>query len=263
MITRAVGLVAAVKYRRAHAAMMASQEYLNRLSSILEALTAGVLVEHPLLLAREEKRRTILVFGSDRGLCGSFNREVLSAVHEALGSMRGDSEIDLLPVGDRMASLLRASGLAHTTVEHHLTSGSFLEAGSAAVDMLEDWFVSGLTDRIDVISARPGGMHSAGRIGLERIVPVGSGSEPAGALDCIYEPSIPVLLDALVPACVRASLALTAACSETAEQTARLTAMTAATKNADDMLADLKLASNKLRQAAITRELTEVVAGTE
>lgn len=259
-ITRAMSLVAAVRLRRAQARMQSAEQYWRRLTSALVRITAESRWSHPLLERRDERKRTIVVFGSDRGLCGSFNRDILSAVSRAVRQVPAGVEVELVPVGDRITSVLRSSGIAPTTIEHRLTVRGFLDPGSFPGDLLTGWFLSGLTDRIDLLAARPSKLSPRG-ICIDTVIPVEGGSGVLLTGDCIFEPSIPELLQALVPACFRAGLAFAAAGSETAEQTARLTAMTAATRNADDMLADLRLASNKLRQAMVTRELTEIVAG--
>jgi F-type H+-transporting ATPase subunit gamma len=259
-ITRAMSLVAAVRLRRAQSRMQSAEQYWRRLSSALARSTAEYRWSHPLLERRDERKRTIVVFGSDRGLCGSFNRDILSAVSRAVGQVPAGVEVGLVPVGDRITSVLRSSGIAPATIEHRLTVRGFLDPGPFPGDLLSDWFLSGLTDRIDLLAARPSKLSPRG-ICIDTVIPVEAGSGVLLSGDCIFEPSIPEILRALVPACFRAGLAFAAAGSETAEQTARLTAMTAATRNADDMLAGLRLASNKLRQAMVTRELTEIVAG--
>jgi F-type H+-transporting ATPase subunit gamma len=255
-----MGLVAAVRLRRAQARMISAKEYSRRLNSALITLTAEGNPGHPLLESRDERRRTLVVLGSDRGLCGSFNRDMVSAVSKAVESSPGDVDVDIVPVGDRIVSLLRSSGFSPTVIEQRLTVSDLLDPESFAGDLLTDWFLSGLTDRVDLIAARPTALSSRG-ITVDTVLPVDGGPGAVRSGYCIFEPSAAELLQVLVPACFRAGLAFAASCSEMAEQTARLTAMTAATKNADDMLADLRLASNKLRQALVTSELTEMVAG--
>jgi F-type H+-transporting ATPase subunit gamma len=121
--------------------------------------------------------------------------------------------------------------------------------------------MSGLTDRVDVLAATPSG-GAFRRLASRTVLPLEGDIGIFLTRDWIVEPSRAAILGQLAQECYRSSLVLAAVGSETAEQMARLTAMTAATRNADDMLADLKLASNKIRQAAITSELTEIVAGT-
>jgi len=258
-ITRAMGLVAAVRLRKAQARLQSAEEYWKRLDSMLATLVSDSDQSHPLMERREQRKRTLLVFGSDRGLCGSFNRDVASALSEALET--GGIETDIVPVGDRMASLLKASGLAPTLVDSRFTTRDFLSGDSLAAEMFADWFMSGLTDRVDVLAATPSG-GAFRRLASRTVLPLEGDIGIFLTRDWIVEPSRAAILGQLAQECYRSSLVLAAVGSETAEQMARLTAMTAATRNADDMLADLKLASNKIRQAAITSELTEIVAGT-
>ncbi len=253
-ITRAMSLVAAVRLRKAQNAAAALEDYSRRLDSLLQMATLGDGPAHPLLALRPPLRSICLVIGPDRGLCGNFARETASFASERLEALGERSGLRVLTIGSRMARLVEGGGDGQ-----ELSSGGLRTRMDDAWRFLSSEFTGGRVDRVYLIYNRTGPGNSWKPV-MESLLPLQSGADVVMG-DVILEPSRGVLVEELAPECGRARLALAASSSESSEQMARLRAMTAATHNSQEMLEDLRLASNKLRQAAVTRELSEILAG--
>jgi len=300
-ITKAMEMVAAAKLRRAQERASAARPYALKMTEILQSLAgaAGEL-HHPLFEVRDVRRRAVVVMASDKGLCGSFNANVFRHVEvELRGADR--SHIDLIPVGRRAAEyfgrrgwtgslrlpemgdqvgLARASALAR-----HLI-GIFERGEVDRVDLVYTHFVSTASRRVvmeDLLPIRPrepgvvahAGMH-AGAHAHANNADANANNEDANAHETtaahavaaagrpyIFEPSPRGIFADLLPRYVQTRVMSAMAESLASEHSARLISMGAATKNAGDMISALTLIRNKLRQAAITKEISELVGGAE
>jgi F-type H+-transporting ATPase subunit gamma len=272
-ITRAMKLVAASRLRRAQDAIVAARPYANALGEALAevALRAGA-ESHPLLDRRSPERLTLVLLTSDRGLAGGFNANVFRVTQRFINERKQATpparEIGLEIVGKkgrdyyrrRKQSVTRetpaptaetASQIAREMAQ--IVSHEFREGRTDAVFLVYNEFKSAVQQRVVVEPLLPVSTELAG----------GEKAVAAGALDFLYEPSKAKLLDALLPLYLESQIYRGLLESIASELGARMTAMDSATNNAKEMIANLTLQYNRARQAAITKELMEIVSGAE
>jgi F-type H+-transporting ATPase subunit gamma len=268
-ITRAMKLVAAASLRRAQDAITGARPYANALAiAVAEvALRAGV-EAHPLLEPRGGQRLTLLVLTSDRGLAGGFNANVFRAVQRLQVERKDVLELSLEVVGKKGRDHFRRRRLP---VKHELPAPTSATADDLARQLAHiavQAFTDGATDAVWLVY-NEFKSALAQRVVVEPLLPVVPPSlvPPAGAtsgiIDFVYEPSKRKVLDALLPLYVRSQIFRALLESVASEFGARMTAMDSATNNAREMIAKYTLQYNRARQAAITKELMEIVGGAE
>jgi len=276
-ITRAMKLVSAARLRRAQDAIVAARPYANAVADAVAevALRAGA-ESHPLLDTRTPERVTLVTLTSDRGLAGGFNANVFRAVARFTAERQGATppikELKLQVVGKKGRDFFRrrkaiiGHELAGPTADTagniarelaHIITHAFEHGETDAVFLVYNEFKSAVQQRIVMLPLLP-------------VTPVdlpartaSAGGTAAGAIDFLYEPSKAKLLDALLPAYVQSQLYRGLLESMASEFGARMTAMDNATTNAKEMISSLSLQYNRARQAAITKELMEIVGGAE
>jgi len=272
-ITRAMKLVAASRLRRAQDAIVAARPYANALGEAIAevALRAGA-ESHPLLDRRSPERLTLVLLTSDRGLAGGFNANVFRVTQRFINERKAATpparEIVLEIVGKKGRDYYRrrrqtinretpaptaetASQIAREMAQ--IVSHEFREGRTDAVFLVYNEFKSAVQQRVVVEPLLPVSTDLAG----------GEKAVAAGALDFLYEPSKAKLLDALLPLYLESQIYRGLLESIASELGARMTAMDSATNNAREMIANLTLQYNRARQAAITKELMEIVSGAE
>ncbi|HTA20204.1 MAG TPA: ATP synthase F1 subunit gamma [Polyangia bacterium] len=270
-ITRAMKLVSAARLRGAQDAILAARPYANALVEVISQVAARAGAEaHPLLERREPKRVTLVAITSDRGLAGGFNANITRAIAR-FGAEHPDAEISLEIVGKKGRDYYRRRKL---TVKHELPGANGATAGDLArqvASIVVDAFVNGRTDAVYLVYNE---FKSAvqQRIVVEPLLPV-THAQVAGSvaptatdatpIDFLYEPSKKELLDVLLPQFIESQIHRGLLESVASEFGARMTAMENATNNAKEMIAGLTLKYNRVRQAAITKELMEIVSGAE
>ena len=272
-ITRAMKLVAASRLRRAQDGIIAARPYANALAEAVAevGLRAGA-EAHPLLDTRAPERISIVTFTSDRGLAGGFNANVFRVVQrfmaERAQAQPAAREITLEVVGKKGRDYFRRRKLK---IGHELPAPTAETAAQIARDLAQivtHAFRSVETDAVFLVYNQ---FKSAVQqtVVIEPLLPVTGASLPnrPGAettlLDFLYEPSKAGLLDALLPLFVESQLYRGLLESIASELGARMTAMESATNNAKEMIANLPLQDHRARQAAITKELMEIVSGAE
>lgn len=282
-ITRAMKLVSAARLRRAQDAIVAARPYANALSAAIAEVAARAGEDaHPLMTKRPVNKVALIAVTSDRGLAGGFNANVFRRVTRFHNETPAGAEISLFIVGKKGRDFFRRRR-ATIREEHAGASGETAvdrarELANAAVQAFE----SGAVDAVHVVYNE---FKSAivQRIVAEQLLPVAPpasaapGSGPAAAsaasaghggdalapIDFIYEPNREELLSALIPLYVQSQIYRALLESVASEFGARMTAMDNATTNARDMIASYTLQYNRARQAAITKELMEIVGGAE
>ncbi|HEX4405197.1 MAG TPA: ATP synthase F1 subunit gamma [Polyangia bacterium] len=266
-ITRAMKLVSAARLRGAQDAILAARPYANALVEVISQVAARAGAEaHPLLERRDPKRVTLVAITSDRGLAGGFNANVTRAIAK-FGAEHPDAELSLEIVGKKGRDYYRRRKL---TVKHELPGANGATAGDLSrqvASIVVDAFVNGRTDAVYLVYNE---FKSAvqQRVLVEPLLPV-SRAQVAGAvteaspIDFLYEPSKTELLDVLLPQFIESQIHRALLESVASEFGARMTAMENATNNAKEMIAGLTLQYNRVRQAAITKELMEIVSGAE
>jgi F-type H+-transporting ATPase subunit gamma len=266
-ITKAMEMVAAAKLRRAQQRVEQTKPYAQKLDEILSHLAAGSSVEitHPYFEERPVKRKTLVVIVSDRGLCGSFNSNVLRKAEHWIAENQGP-EIEIVAVGKRARDFFRRR--QRNVVEYYGEWNGLLDYGRARdiARMLTERFVSGATDEINIIYTRFLSLVRY-RVTIDKYLPVArptvAGEEHAAASAYIFEPTSDKIYSALLPSYANTKMITALAESLASELGSRMMAMGNATRNAGEMVNTLTLDYNKARQAQITKELLEVVSGAD
>ena len=259
-ITKAMEMVAASKLRRAQAQVLSSRPYFEILySTIHDIVDFNRDFSSPYLTARPAKKIAYIVVAGDRGLAGGYNSNVFKLV---MSQIQG-KDVTVLPIGKKAVDYFKAHNVPVLTANYaqaeDVSIGDcFTMAKSLCKQYLNGQFDEihvAYTNFVSVLSQTPGTL---------RLLPLQhetSGREETTESDILYEPDSTAVFDAIIPEYLGGILYGALCESRASEQAARRTAMDSATQNADEMIADLSLQFNRARQAAITQEITEIVAG--
>jgi F-type H+-transporting ATPase subunit gamma len=268
-ITKAMKMVAASRLRRAQERVIATRPFARQARHVLESIASRVDADaHPLLVRRPgaDAGSTLLIaITADRSLCGSFNTNVIKAVGAFLRTSPG-RPVSLGLVGRKGRDFLGRRGLPvrfdYVNLPKVLT---FAEAEAIAAPAVAD-FVEGRVDSVFLVYNEFKSIVQQQVVvePLLPLAPIGPVETPAGgATEYLYEPSPDRILDVLLQRLVVAQVLRALLESSAAFFAAQMTAMDAATRNSSEMIDDLTLYMNKIRQAAITREIIEVVSGAQ
>jgi F-type H+-transporting ATPase subunit gamma len=271
-ITKAMKMVATAKLRRAQENILATRPYATKMFEVLSSLAARTSPDaHPLLYRREPKRVEVVVFTSDRGLCGAFNMNLIQRAEKFLEEEKTRTEeLALSFIGRKGRDYFRKRNVKMRREYVNLFGKvDFPLAARIGEDLVQSY----IAEQVDAIYLLYSEFRSAiqQRIVLEKILPVtpkkaAEGEEaPKGptAVEYIYEPSEVEILGKILPMYVEVQIYRALLESVASEFGARMTAMENATNNARDMIEKLTLMYNKARQASITKELIEIVSGAE
>jgi F-type H+-transporting ATPase subunit gamma len=280
-ITRAMKMVAGAKLTRAQQRIVALRPYAVKtgevLQSVAKTMSASAEAQndplHPLLAARPEKKALILVLSADRGLCGAFNTNICKAAERVWTEKKAASvEVGFVTLGRKGREYL---GRRQADVMHdfpRIYDGLDLAKARLVARWVVARFEKGEVDSVSLVYNE---FKSAitQKVTLEPLLPLappatGSGEAPAaaqglGPSDFLYEPNQRALLERLMPMYVEISIYRALLESQASFFGAQMTAMDSATRNAKDMIARLTLSYNRARQAAITKELMEIIGGAE
>ena len=263
-ITSAMKMVSAAKLKKAQDAITAMRPYSNKLSELLQNLSAtldadagGVYSEQ-----RTVSKVLLVVVTSNRGLCGGFNSSITKATENTIATTYKDVEVDLLTIGKKGNDLL---GKVHNVIDNQSAVFDDLtfDNVSAIAEKLMELFVAGSYDKIEIVynSFKNAATQIVNVEQFLPIKPVEGGNEVSA--DYIFEPAKEEIISALIPKSLKTQLYKALRDSFASEHGARMTAMHKATDNANDLRNDLLLTYNKARQAAITNEILEIVGGAE
>ena len=279
-ITKAMKMVAASKLRRAQERIMNARPYAVQMHRVLSSVAARVDPSiHPLLTQRErtpESKTLVIVVTADKGLCGSFNTNVIKAAGAFILETQG-SELGL--VGRKGRDFFARRGFAVTFEQINIFQTLRFDDARAIAKVAVEQFLSGAVDRVVLIYNEFRSVISQ-RVVVDQLLPVpredvaaagtapqvGQSASPAEGylpVEYIYEPSAQEIFNQLLPRYVEVQVYRALLESNAAFFAAQMTAMDTATKNSAEMIANLTLYMNKVRQAAITREIIEVVSGAE
>ena len=258
-ITKAMEMVAASKLRRAQARVLSSRPYFETLyGAISEIVDANQDFSSPYLTSRPVKKTAWIVIAGDRGLAGGYNSNVLKL---AYSQMEGKDAI-VVPIGKKAADFFRSRNCTFLTEQYAqaedvsvgdcFTIAKLLCKAFAAEEF--DEVCIAYTNFVSVLSQTPATLQLLPLLRQKSAATVSQN-------DILYEPDCATVFNTIVPEYVGGMLYGALCESRAAEQAARRTAMDSATKNADEMIDDLSLKYNRARQAAITQEITEIVAG--
>lgn len=262
-ITRAMQFVAASKLKRAQDATLAARPYSDKLEEVL-ADVASVLggEEHPLLSQREGNRRCLVVFTTDRPLAGALNANVTRFASKEIVDHPGD--LAVVAVGRKGRDALRR--LRVPIAAFFLNYGdrpSFSDVLPLA-RLLTDDYLSGTYDRVDLVYPKFISTLTQRPV-LETLLPINPSQDTRGipGNQFLFEPSPGAVLEQLLPRYVAVRVFQAVLESAASEQSSRMVAMKNATENAEELIDDLTLTYNKVRQANITREMIEIASGAQ
>ena len=259
-ITKAMQMVAASKLRRAQAQVTSSRPYFEILyAAIHEIAESNSDFSSPYLVERKGKKTAHIVISGDRGLAGGYNSNVLKL---ALSKME-DQEVIVLPIGKKTADFFKSREIPMLTASYtEAAAVSLGDCFTVAKDLCKR-YLNGEFDRVYVTYTRFVSVLSQNPESLQLLPLVRREDVPENSRksDILYEPSCEEVFETIIPEYLGGVLYGALCESRAAEQAARQSAMDSATQNADDMIADLSLKFNRARQAAITQEITEIVAG--
>jgi F-type H+-transporting ATPase subunit gamma len=263
-ITKAMKLVAAARLKKATDRVFDARPYADKLKDIMTSMAAsGSLPDHPLLTKRDVKNVLVIVLTSDRGLAGGFNTSIIRKATDFMKSLEG-KPIQMITYGKKANMFFTKRG--YTVVDNYFapSAGAQLVDATALTRKAQEMFENGEVDAVWVVYSK---FFSAVRqvpqcVQLLPIeAPVVEGAAAGGEVE--FEPSADVVLNSLLPRYFKTLIWQSMLESTASEFGARMSAMTAATDNAGKMIQTLTLKANRERQAAITKEILEVVGGAE
>ena len=272
-ITRAMKFVAAARLRRAQEAALAARPYAKELARVLRSTMARIQEpQHPLLERREEKAVLAIVLTGERGLAGAFNTNILRKANEFFRANR-DKKIATIPVGKKGRDALKRAGFSFAGEWVNVLARVEFKTAREIAKLATDLYAEAKVDSVYIIFSEFKSVMTA-NLKVEKLLPVEAIREEQGSneekeagknaevqVDYIYEQPAAEIFNKLVPRYVEMQIYRMLAETSAAEHAARMTAMESATSNASDVIDALTLHMNKVRQAAITREIIEVVSG--
>ena len=267
-ITKAMKMVAASKLQRAQGNMLAARPYSQKLTELMQQLAGKADIADPLFEVRPIRRRLYLIIASDRGLCGSYNMNVLKAAQIAVDDSIGDGvETEIYAVGRKVAEHFRKRD--YKVFGSHEDFGGEInsEKGSLVGNTTVNAFVGEEFDEVRVIYASFVSTMTQRPVNVA-LLPIAPDQAAAGeesdddrAIDYIWEPSQEEMFKVLLPLYLRNRVFMTLAEAFTSEHAARMVSMSAATENAGEMIDSLTLQRNRERQSGITADLLDIVGG--
>ncbi len=267
-ITNAMKMVSAAKLQRAQDRVTSARPYSERLQQLITYLDQRVApTAHPLLTPREDGKTLLVVLTSDRGLCGGFNANVQRAAAEFVRQHGGDAEVDVIAIGKKGRDFLNYRRITMRTsyIDLFVRQVAYQQARDLATQLLEAYEQEGYREVLVIYNRFRSALQQ--QVTTVRLLPMSAHTsaeaEPTEAFDYLYEPSPEAVLDSLLRREVEVQLFQMFLESYAGEHGARMTAMDSATTNASEMIGSLTLTYNRARQAAITRELIEVISGAD
>jgi F-type H+-transporting ATPase subunit gamma len=264
-ITRAMKFVAAARLRRAQESALAARPYALELARVLRSTMARIdEPQHPLLAKRPEERILAIVLSGERGLAGAFNTNILKKANEFLRANRG-KKLSIVPVGKKGRDSLRRAGFSFVAEYVNVLAKVSFPTAREISGLVSELYSKEEIDAVYLIFSEFKTVMTA-NLKVEKLLPVDpeSGEEAeraASTVDYIYEQPEAKLLGALLPKYIEAQVLRAMLESSAAEYAARMAAMESATRNAGEVIQALTLHMNKVRQAAITKEIIEIVSG--
>lgn len=265
-ITRAMEMVAAAKMRKAQDRMRAARPYAEKIRNVAAHLSrANPEYKHPFLVKRDSVKNVgIIVITSDKGLCGGLNTNVLRLTVNSMKSWEGEGKgLSVCPIGNKGLGFMNRIGAKVKSNLTGLGDTPHIERLIGAVKVMLDAYVAGEIDAIYLsYNHFINTMKQEAR--MEQVLPLTSEkleTKKEVTWDYIYEPEAKTVVDELLVRYVESLVYNAVTENMASEQSARMVAMKAASDNAKSVIGELKLVYNKARQAAITREISEIVSG--
>jgi F-type H+-transporting ATPase subunit gamma len=265
-ITKAMEMVAASKMRKAQDRMRAARPYAEKVRQIAGNLSkANPEYTHPFMEANDGNTAGFVVVTTDKGLCGGLNTNVLRAVTNELKALQAKGEsAEVVAIGNKGLGFMNRIGAKVVSHVTGLGDTPHLEKLIGPVKVLLDAYTEGRIKSVHVVYTRFINTMKQEAV-VQQLLPLNAETLQDGAggrdWDYIYEPDAPTVIDELLLRYIEAQVYQAVAENMASEQSARMVAMKAATDNAGNVISELKLVYNKTRQAGITKELSEIVAG--
>ncbi len=271
-ITKAMKMVAAAKLRKSQERIQQMRPFAKKLNALLQNLSAAQADSNDdnwYSIVREEKKILIISVSSDRGLCGSFNSNIFKGVNRVIDEKYAEQfskgNVTVLTIGKKSSdyfSKRKCNVLGDFTL---LFSTLSFENVSRAAEFIIEAYKNGKYDKIELVYNEFKNVATQ-ILRVEQFLPIVSGQSvktSAPTVDYIYQPNQEEIVTSLIPQSLKVQLYKAVLDSNAAENGARMTAMDKATENAGELLKQLRLTYNRTRQAAITKEILEIVGGAE
>ncbi len=277
-ITKAMKMVAAAKLKRAQDRVTAARPFALKMSEVLDNLSSKIEADfsHPLMDARNDSKYLIVLMTADKGLCGAFNSNLIKAAQVFMAENK-DKNIEMIPVGRRGRDFFRRRNVPFAAEYTGLTGKGqveFAEAKEVAQDIIKRFTEDETIDKVFLVFSEFKTVLSQ-RAVVEQLLPVARDAQTneetavaqtnpnpeAAATEYIYEQPASEIFSKLLPRQVETQIYRAFLESIASEQGSRMTAMDSASKNAGELIDSLTLNMNRIRQAAITKEIIEVVSG--
>jgi len=269
-ITKAMNMVASAKLRGAQDKMESFRPYSEKFAEAMGDLSGGMKDSNlPLMEVRDVKCVEIVVVTSDRGLCGSFNANILKVAHKLMAKYEGEGKtVSVVTVGNKAHQSFKRTGKIRAAYKNIMGTFQMFNAREISLGISEN-FISGESDQVDLIYGK---FHSVAvqKPEVEELLPikpveVEEGAEPAKDISgaYIYEPEPEEIMEVLLPLYLNVQVYHAMIEVGASEHAARMSAMDNATNACKDIIADLTQLYNKARQSAITGELMDIVGGAE
>ena len=264
-ITRAMEMVAASKMRKAQERMRAARPYAEKIRNVAAHLShANPEYKHPFLVERENPSRIgVIVVTSDKGLCGGLNTNVLRMSLARMKEWEGGKQgVEVCAIGNKALGFMQRIGASVLSQATHLGDTPQMEKLIGPVKLMLDAYNDGRIDALHICFTRFVNTMKQEPV-MEQLLPISGEAlgSASGHWDYIYEPDAKQVVDELLVRYIETLIYQAVAENIASEQSSRMVAMKAASDNAGNVIDELKLIYNKTRQAAITKELSEIVAG--
>jgi F-type H+-transporting ATPase subunit gamma len=281
-ITRAMKFVAAARLRRAQEAALAARPYAQELARLLRSVMSRIQdVHHPLMEKREEKNVLAIVMTGERGLAGAFNANILRKANEFFRANKG-KKVVTIPVGKKGRDSLKKAGFVFAGEFVNVLARVEFKTAKEIANLATELYAKGEIDAVYIIFSEFKSVMTS-NLTVDKLLPIEkmdesggasadshgeaakdekkAGSQDSAQIDYIYEQPPEHILGKLLPRYIETQILRAMLESSASEYAARMTAMEAATKNAGEVIEALTLRMNKVRQAAITTEIIEIVSG--
>jgi F-type H+-transporting ATPase subunit gamma len=264
-ITRAMEMVAASKMRRAQERMAASKPYAQRIREVIGHLAnANTDIELPYTKVRPVKRAGIIIVSSDRGLCGGLNNNLFKRAIQFMQEYRDNGvEMDFSIIGNKAMGFFRRMGGRVVAQATHIGDAPELSTLIGSVKVMLDAYLAGEIDCLHIISNDFVNTMTQQPTVAQLLPFPKTEVVQTNQWDYLYEPGAAELLNALSQRFIESQVYQAVVENIACEQAARMVAMKAASDNANGLITDLQLIYNKARQAAITQEISEIIAGAQ
>ena len=264
-ITSAMKMVSAAKLKKAQDAITAMRPYANKLTELLQGLSASLDADSGSKYSsqREVKKVLIVAITSNRGLCGAFNSNIIKAVNLAVAGQFAGKDVTILPIGKKAFEAFKKRDFKLVSDYSQLFQDLTFDNVRNAAEFAMNAFIAGGYDQVVLVFNEFKNVATQ-EVVVEQFLPMAkedSAEEKTADTDYLLEPSRKYIIEELVPTSLKIQFYKAVLESNASEHGARMTAMDKATENVGELLKELRLMYNRTRQAAITNEILEIVSG--